>query len=179
MSFVIWLTGLPSAGKSTLARLLEEALRKRSLPVEILDGDEIRQRLTKGLGFSREDRDENIRRIAYVAKLLARNGVVAITAAISPYRQVRDEARSEIGRFVEIHVKCPLDICMIRDVKGLYRKAQAGQVQNLTGFSDPYEAPLTPEVILETDKMDAKDCVQSVLTTLRHLGYVHNEDDPD
>jgi len=170
--FVVWFTGLPSAGKSTLARLLEGELRRRAWPVEVLDGDEVRLRLTRGLGFSREDRDENIRRISFVAKLLARHGVVAITAAISPYRTAREEARGEIGRFVEVYVKCALDTCVARDVKGLYRRALAGEIGNFTGISDPYEEPLAPEVTVETDRESARESVARILGRLEALGYL-------
>ena len=170
--FVVWFTGLPSAGKSTLARLLEGALRRRGWPVEVLDGDEVRLRLTKGLGFSREDRDENIRRISFVARLLARHGVATITAAISPYRGAREEARREIGRFVEVYVKCALDTCVQRDVKGLYRRALAGEIANFTGISDPYEEPLAPEVTVQTDRESAEESVGRILARLEALGYL-------
>ena len=170
--FVVWFTGLPSAGKSTLARLLEGALRRRGWPVEVLDGDEVRLRLTKGLGFSREDRDENIRRISFVARLLARHGVATITAAISPYRGAREEARREIGRFVEVYVKCALDTCVQRDVKGLYRRALAGEITNFTGISDPYEEPLAPEVTVQTDRESAEESVGRILARLEALGYL-------
>jgi len=170
--FVVWFTGLPSAGKSTLARLLDRELLDRGWPVEVLDGDEVRLRLTKGLGFSREDRDENIRRIAFVARLLARHGVAAITAAISPYRAARDEARQEIGRFVEIYVRCTLDTCVERDVKGLYRRALAGEIANFTGISDPYEEPLAPELTVETDRESAAQSVARILARLEALGYL-------
>jgi adenylyl-sulfate kinase len=170
--FVVWFTGLPSAGKSTLARLLEQELRCQGLRVEVLDGDEVRQRLTRGLGFSKEDRDENIRRITYVARLLARNGAIAITAAISPYRAVRDEARQEIGQFVEVYVKCPVEVCIRRDVKGLYRRAMAGEIPNLTGISDPYEEPLNPELVVETDREDPEVSLRRILARLEELGYL-------
>ena len=170
--FVVWFTGLPSAGKSTLARLLEGALRRRGWPVEVLDGDEVRLRLTKGLGFSREDRDENIRRISFVARLLARHGVATITAAISPYRDAREEARREIGGFVEVYVKCALDTCVQRDVKGLYRRALAGEITNFTGISDPYEEPLAPEVTVQTDRESAEESVGRILARLEALGYL-------
>ena len=170
--FVIWFTGLPSAGKSTLARLLEGMLCQSGQRVEVLDGDEIRQRLNRDLGFSKGDRDENIRRIAFVAKLLAKNGVIAITAAISPYREVRDEARNEIGRFVEIYVKCSLEICIERDVKGLYHRALAGEVSNLTGISDPYEEPVNPELVVETNREGPETSVGRILTMLEEFGYL-------
>ena len=170
--FVVWFTGLPSAGKSTLARLLEKTLRDRAWPVEVLDGDEVRLRLTRGLGFSKEDRDENVRRIAFVAKLLARHGVAAITAAISPYREARDEARRDIGRFVEVYVQCPLDTCIERDVKGLYRRALSGEIANFTGISDPYEAPLAAEVTVATDGEAAEESVARILARLEALGYL-------
>ena len=174
--FVVWFTGLPSSGKSTLARLLDAELRRRGWPVEILDGDEVRVRLTKGLGFSREDRDENIRRISFVARLLARHGVATITAAISPYRAAREEARREIARFVEVYVKCALDTCVERDVKGLYRRALAGEITNFTGISDPYEEPLAPELTVETDREGAAESVARILARLEALGYVTDAD---
>lgn len=168
----VWLTGLPSSGKSTLANLLAERLKRLGYPVEVLDGDEVRQRLTRGLGFSKEDRDENIRRISYVAKLLTKSGVVAITAAISPYRAVRDEARKEIGRFVEVYVKCPLEVCIARDLKGLYRRALAGEIPNFTGLSDPYEKPLNPELVVETDQEGPEASVKRILARLEDLDYL-------
>jgi adenylyl-sulfate kinase len=171
-SCVVWLTGLPSSGKTTLARLLEAELRDRSRRVEHLDGDEVRTRLTKGLGFSREDRDENVRRVAYVAHLLQRNDVFVITALISPYRHARDEARAEIKDFVEVYVKCPLDECVRRDVKGLYRKALAGQIPHFTGVSDPYEPPLAPEVVVETDRESPAESLTKILDALIAGGYV-------
>jgi adenylyl-sulfate kinase len=170
--FTIWLTGLPSSGKSTLAELLGKRLRGDNYPVQILDGDEVRLRLSKGLGFSRPDRDENIRRIAYVAKVLTRVGAVAITAAISPYRAVRAEAREEIKDFVEVYVACPLEECIRRDVKGLYRKALRGEIPAFTGVSDPYEPPEAPEVIVETHRETSEESVEKILQSLRDLGYL-------
>jgi adenylylsulfate kinase len=170
--FVVWFTGLPSAGKSTLARLLEKELHRRAWRVEVLDGDEVRLRLTKGLGFSKEDRDENIRRIAFVARLLAQHGVAAITAAISPYRAAREEARREIEQFVEVYVQCGLDTCVQRDVKGLYRRALAGEIKNFTGISDPYEEPLDPEVTVHTDRETAEESIARILGRLEALGYL-------
>ncbi len=170
--FVVWLTGLPSAGKSTLAGLLAAALKERGLGAEVLDGDEVRNTLTKDLGFSREDRDENIRRIAWVAGVLARNGTVAIAAAISPYRAARDRARREIGRFVEVHVKCPVETCMERDVKGLYARAVRGEVPHVTGVSDPYEEPLHPEVTVDTDRQTPEESLRTLLTYLERAGWL-------
>ncbi len=172
LGFTVWFTGLPCSGKSTLARGLEQQLRATELSVEVLDGDEIRTRLTKGLGFSKADRDENIRRIAYVAKLLTHVGAVAIVAAISPYREVRDEARAEIGSFIEVHVKCSLAECMRRDLKGLYAKALIGEISNFTGVSDPYEPPICPEVTVETDAESVKESLAKILDQLAELGYV-------
>src|ERR671923_1933916 len=172
MGFTVWFTGLPSSGKSTLARLLEEALTQRGWRVEVLDGDEVRLRLSRGLGFSKEDRDENIRRITYVAKLITRCGGVAITCAISPYRALREEARQEIGRFVEVYVRCPLNVCIARDVKGLYAKALRGELSAFTGVSDPYEAPLTPEVVVETDRESPEQSLAKILQRLEALGYL-------
>ena len=172
MGFTVWFTGLPSSGKSTLARMLEQVLVDQGRHVEVLDGDEVRLRLSRGLGFSKEDRDENIRRITYVAKLITRCDGVAITCAISPYRALRDEARQEIGRFIEVYVKCALDVCIDRDVKGLYAKALRGEIPVFTGVSDPYEAPLAPEVIVETDREAPEESLTKILRRLEALGYL-------
>jgi adenylyl-sulfate kinase len=170
--FTLWLTGLSGAGKSTLAVAVAERLRASGIPVEILDGDEVRRNLSKGLGFSREDRDTNIRRIGYVAKLLTRNGVVVITAAISPYRAVRDEVRREIASFVEVYVRASLDECIRRDTKGLYYKALAGEVPQFTGVSDPYEEPLAPEIVVDTEREAVRESCARVLDRLVELGYL-------
>ena len=170
--FTIWLTGLSGAGKSTLARTLEAALRERQRHVEVLDGDEVRENLSKGLGFSKEDRDTNIRRIAYVARLISRSGGVAITAAISPYRAVRDEARVGIGSFVEVFVRCPLDELVKRDTKGLYAKALRGEIPQFTGVSDPYEEPLSPEVTVHTDVESVEESTSKILAQLEALGFL-------
>ena len=165
--FCIWFTGLSGAGKSTLSQALREVLVSKGRNVEILDGDEVRENLSKGLGFSREDRDTNIRRIGYVCHLLSRNGVISISAAISPYRSVRDENRKRIGSFIEVFVKCPLDVLIERDVKGLYKKALAGEIKNFTGVSDPYEDPLHPEIVVETDKESIEESVQKIIGYLQ------------
>jgi adenylylsulfate kinase len=147
-----WLTGLSGSGKSTVGRLAAGQLRDRGHQVEVLDGDDVRQNLCAGLGFSREDRDVNVRRIAWVADLLSRNGVVTFVAAVSPYRRTRDEARGRMGdRFVEVHVRASVEECERRDVKGLYERARAGEIQGFTGVSDPYEEPLAAELTLETE----------------------------
>jgi len=145
--------------------------------VELLDGDEVRQNLSQGLGFSREDRDTNIRRIGYVAKLLTRNGVIVISAAISPYRAVRDEVRRAIGAFVEVYVKASLDECIRRDTKGLYRRALAGEVPQFTGVSDPYEEPLTPELMVDTEREDVATSAAGVIDRLVELGYLRGPSD--
>jgi adenylylsulfate kinase len=170
--FTIWFTGLSGAGKTTISQLVEKELRGRHLKVEVLDGDVVRTNLSKGLGFSREDRDTNIRRIAFVANLLARNGVAVIVAAISPYRNTRNEARALIGHFVEVFVKCPLEVCVDRDVKGLYKKAMEGKIEGFTGVSDPYEEPLKPEVVLETDCMTPDVSARRVIACLGRRGYL-------
>jgi len=170
--FTIWFTGLPCSGKSAIAKLVEQELRQRGLKVELLDGDVVRTNLSQGLGFSKEDRDTNIRRVGFVCKLLARNGVVAIAACISPYREVRDELRREIDDIVEIFVKCPVEVCMERDVKGMYKKALAGELPNFTGVSDPYEEPLRPEVTVETDKEALSESTGKILRKLKELGLV-------
>ncbi len=170
--FTLWLTGLPGSGKSTLAAMAAEELRRRGYRVEILDGDEVRAHLSKDLGFSKEDRDANIRRIGYVCKLLSRNGIIAITAAISPYREIRDEVRREHGRFCEVYVKCSLQKLVERDEKGLYAKALKGEIPFFTGVSDPYEEPLSPELVIESDRETAEHSLQRLLGTLEKLDYI-------
>jgi adenylylsulfate kinase len=175
MSAVIWLTGLSGAGKSTIADALVPRLQALGERVEVLDGDVVRTHLSKGLGFSREDRDTNIARIAFVAHLLARNGVFVIVAAISPYRETRDAARKTIGSFVEVHVAAPLETCIARDVKGLYKKALAGEIKQFTGVSDPYEEPLTPEVYVDTSQATVDDGVNAILRALGDRAYLRQE----
>jgi adenylyl-sulfate kinase len=170
--FTVWFTGLSCSGKTTVSKGVAEVLRKRGLKVEVLDGDVVRTNLSKGLGFSKEDRDTNIKRIGFVCNLLTRNGVVAIGAAISPYREIRDYNRREIGNFIEVYCKCPLEVCIERDVKGLYKKALAGEISNYTGISDPYEEPLNPEVVLETDKETEEESVSKVIRKLEELRYI-------
>jgi len=170
--FTLWFTGLSGAGKSTLARKVEGILLERGINVEVLDGDEVRENLSKGLGFSKEDRDTNIRRIGYVCRLLSRNGAVAISAAISPYAAIRQEVRDSIDRFVEVYVRCPVDVLTERDTKGLYKKALAGEIKNFTGVSDPYEAPDNAEVVVDTDKETEDESVGRIIATLEALGYV-------
>ena len=169
---VVWLTGLPSSGKSTLGGLLASELARRGRRVELLDGDEVRRRLGRELGFSREDRDENVRRVAYVAGLLARHGVIVVVAMISPYRAIRAEARAEIGAFLEVHVACGQEECIRRDVKGLYRRALAGEIENFTGVSDPYEPPDHPELVVRTDQESQDQSLGKLLGLLEHRGYV-------
>lgn len=168
----VWFTGLSGAGKSTLAEALAPRLRALGKRVEVLDGDVVRTHLCKGLGFSREDRDTNVRRIGFVAHLLARNGVFVVTAAISPYREARDWCRETIRDFVEVHVATPLEVCAARDVKGLYARALAGELKEFTGVSDPYEAPLAPELTLDTQHEPLDASVERVLQRLRELGYL-------
>ena len=170
--FTLWFTGLPSAGKSTLAQLVAAELRARGRAVEVLDGDVVRTHLCKGLGFSKEDRDENIRRIGFVCGLLSRHGVAAIAAAISPYRAIRDEIRASIGNFVEIYVKASVETCAQRDVKGLYKKALAGEIKNFTGVNDPYEPPLSPELTVETEKESPQQSAARIVRKLEELGYL-------
>jgi adenylylsulfate kinase len=169
----VWFTGLPSAGKTTIAHKLEGILRDRGHKVEVFDGDVIRKHLCSDLGFSKAHRDENIKRIAYICKLMTRNGVVAIASAISPYRETRDYARKEIGDFLEIYVKCPLDVCKKRDVKGLYKKALNGEIKGFTGIDDPYEEPLHPELILKTHNESVEESANRVVQLLEHKGYIH------
>ncbi|MSR63781.1 MAG: adenylyl-sulfate kinase [Planctomycetes bacterium] len=169
----LWFTGLSGSGKSTLATYLTPKLKELGKRVEILDGDEVRENLSKGLGFSKEDRDTNIRRIGFVANLLARNGVVAITAAISPYKDIRNEVRSKaLAAFVEVYVHCPIDVLEERDTKGLYKKAKAGIIKNFTGISDPYEAPENPEVTVDTSKETIEESAEKILSYLRKRGLL-------
>jgi adenylyl-sulfate kinase len=175
--FTLWLTGMSGAGKTTIARVLEEEIRARVGRVEVLDGDIVRTHLSKGLGFSKEDRDTNIRRIGFVCSLLTRNGVPVIAAAISPYRDVRDEVRRDIGNFVEVYVECPLDVLVQRDVKGLYAKALRGEITNFTGVSDPYEPPLNPEVVVHSDSETVEESVEKILVKLQELGYLSVADE--
>jgi adenylyl-sulfate kinase len=170
--FTIWFTGLSGAGKSTIAGLLEQELRSRGRLVEVLDGDVVRTHLSKGLGFSRADRDTNILRIGWVCEVLSRNGVVAIAAAISPYRDARDQVRARIDKFVEVFVDCPIDACIERDVKGLYRKALSGEIKEFTGVSDPYEAPLNPEVTVHTDREIPAESAARIIAYLEQTGLI-------
>jgi adenylylsulfate kinase len=169
----IWFTGLSGAGKTTVADLVAAELRRREQPVEILDGDVVRTHLSKGLGFSKEDRDENIRRIGFVCNLLSKHGVFSIAAAISPYRDIRDEVRAAAqGKFIEIYVDCPLEECARRDVKGLYARAMAGEIPNFTGVSDPYEPPLNPEVVIRTAEESPEQSADRVLQALERHGFL-------
>ena len=170
--FVIWMTGLSGSGKSTLATLLTTELLALGLHVECLDGDEVRKNLSHGLGFTREDRDRNIRRIGYVASMVARSGSCAITAAISPYRALRDEIRSKTDAFVEVYCECPLEVLTERDPKGLYKRALAGEIKNFTGVTDPYEAPTSPDVALRTDTSSPETCVKQIMEVLKEKGYL-------
>jgi adenylylsulfate kinase len=165
--FTLWFTGLSGAGKTTISHLVEKELLDRGSRIEVLDGDVVRENLSKGLGFSKEDRDTNIRRIAFVADLLSRNGVPVITAAISPYREIRDEARELMGdRFIEVFVKASVEVCAERDVKGLYEKAFKGEIKEFTGVSDPYEPPLNPELTLDTEHDSAEDSAAKIVSLL-------------
>jgi adenylyl-sulfate kinase len=170
--FVVWLTGLPGSGKTTIAQRLIRELKKRNMKVELFDGDEVRRNLSKGLGFSKEDRDTHNKRIIYVCKLLTRNGVNAIVSLISPYRSTRAYARKQLPNFVETYLKCSIDECIKRDPKGLYKRALAGEITNMTGIQDPYEEPLKPEVLLDTEKGNSRNNVRTVLTKLESLGYI-------
>jgi adenylyl-sulfate kinase len=160
--FAVWLTGLSGAGKSTLAELLVARLRKHCAKVELLDGDVVRTNLSQGLGFSREDRDTNIRRIGFVACVLARNGVIAVVAAISPYREAREEVKRNIANFVEVYVDCPIEVLTSRDTKGLYKRALAGEIANFTGISDPYEPPRSPSVLIHSDRESVDDSLERI-----------------
>ncbi len=168
----VWFTGLPSSGKSTIARLLERQSKKWGVKAELLDGDVIRTNLSQGLGFSRSDREINIKRIGFVSQLLTRNHVMTIVSAVSPYQDVRDFNRRLIGNFVEVFVKTSLEECEKRDVKGLYKKARAGEIKEFTGISDPYEEPVNPDLICETEKETAEESLKKVVLKLQELGYL-------
>ncbi len=170
--FTLWLTGLSAAGKTTIAMALEQELLGRGLRIERLDGDTVRQGLTRDLGFSKADRDKNIERVTYVAKLLSRNGVGVIAAFISPYREARANARRETTNFIEVYVATPLDVCAARDVKGLYAKAFSGELKEFTGVNDPYEAPLSPEIIVHPEHDTVAESVQHILDYLEAHGFV-------
>jgi adenylylsulfate kinase len=174
--FCLWFTGLPSSGKSTIADILVPELRKREVKVEVFDGDVVRTNLSKGLTFSKEDRDVNIRRIGFVCDLLTRNGVNAIGAAISPYRSVRDENRKLVesngGAFIEVYVSTPVEECEKRDVKGLYKKARAGELKGFTGVDDPYEAPVNPEIEIKTEQEDPQTSAAKILSYLEGEGFI-------
>jgi adenylyl-sulfate kinase len=171
--FTLWFTGLSGAGKTTISKLVVEELKARGAAIEVLDGDVVRTNLSKGLGFSKEDRDTNIRRIAFVADLLSRNGVPVITAAISPYREIRDEARQMMdGRFIEAYVKASVEVCERRDAKGLYAKARAGEIKEFTGVSDPYEPPLDPELVLETEEETPEQSAERIIAFLEARGLI-------
>ena len=176
--FTLWFTGLPCSGKSTLAEIIAPELARRGRTVDILDGDIVRTNLTKGLGFSKEDRDENIRRIGFVCGLITRHGGIAISAAISPYRSVRDEVRSKIENFVEVFVDTPLELCIQRDVKGMYKKAIAGEMKNFTGISDPYEPPLHPEIVIQTQKESEQESAARILGSLERMGLIEPAHEP-
>ena len=173
--FTIWFTGLSGAGKSTLAEALEPVLKARGHNVEILDGDVVRTNLSKGLGFSKEDRDTNILRIGFVAHLLSRNGVAVITAAISPYKDIRDQNRALIKDFVEVYVECSIPELTRRDVKGLYEKALRGEIQNFTGISDPYEPPVKPEVVVNSEHETVEESTAKILAYLEAEGYTSRD----
>ncbi|MBI3312764.1 MAG: adenylyl-sulfate kinase [Candidatus Omnitrophica bacterium] len=168
----LWLTGLPSSGKSTIARILERQFRKWNLKAELLDGDVVRTHLSKGLGFSKEDRDINIKRIGFVCHLLTRNGIIAIASAVSPYREARDSNRHLIGNFVEVYVKASVEACQKRDVKGLYQKAKAGEIKGFTGVDDPYEEPVRPEIICDTERESPEESAEKIIRRLEELGYL-------
>ena len=170
--FTLWFTGLSGAGKTTVADILEKRMRDLGAKVEVLDGDVVRTNLSKGLGFSKEDRDTNIKRIGFVAELLSRNGVIAITAAISPYKEVRDYVRSQIDNFVEVYAHCPMETLIERDVKGLYKKALAGEIKNFTGVSDPYEAPVNAEVTFDSSKETPEESADKIWAKLKELGLL-------
>jgi adenylylsulfate kinase len=170
--FTLWFTGLSGSGKTTIGEIVEKELRERDRRVEVLDGDIVRTNLSKGLGFSREDRDTNILRIGFVAELLTRNGVAVVVSAISPYKEAREQVRQRIVDFVEVYVDAPIEVCAGRDVKGLYKKAFEGEIEHFTGVSDPYEPPADPEIILKTEHEEPHESARKVLEKLEYFGYL-------
>lgn len=170
--FTLWFTGLSGSGKSTIAERVALKLERKDIPVEILDGDVVRTHLSKGLTFSREDRDENIKRVGFVCQILSRHGVAVIASVISPYREARDYNRQRIKNFVEVYTRCPVEVCESRDLKGLYQKARSGEIKGFTGVDDPYEPPLNPEVTCKTDVESVEESVDKVIKKLEELGYL-------
>jgi len=170
--FTLWMTGLSGAGKTTIAKALEPALRARGVRFERLDGDTVREGLTRDLGFSKEDRDKNIERVTFVAKLLSRNGVGIVASFISPYREAREKVRAETTNFIEVFVNAPLQVCADRDVKGMYAKAFAGEIAHFTGVSDPYEAPVNPEIEVRTDRETLQESVDKIVAFLEAQGFI-------
>jgi adenylylsulfate kinase len=174
--YTVWFTGLSGSGKSTLANRLAQILKERKQQVEVIDGDVIRRSLSKGLGFSKEDRDENIRRVGHVCSYLTATERVAIAACISPYASIRDRNRDLIGNFVEVYCKCPVSACAARDAKGMYAKAFAGQIKGFTGVDDPYEEPIKPEVVVDTENDSVEDNLKKIVPRLEKLGYLHSDE---
>ena len=169
--FVVWLTGLSGSGKTTIGRSLKTQLEELGMKVELLDGDEVRKQLSPDLGFTKHDREMHARRVVYLSKLLARNGIVTLVSLIAPYRSFRESARKEIGDYVEVYVKTPLETCIKRDPKGLYKKALNGEITDMTGLQDPYEEPVNPELIIETERLTVEESARKILMTLKELGY--------
>jgi len=169
----VWFTGLPCSGKTSVADGVAKVLREKGYRVERLDGDTVRKGLTSDLGFSKEDRDENIKRVTFVSKLLTRNGVAVLATFVSPYKERRKKSREDIGEFVEVYARCPIGVCIERDVKGMYKKALAGEIKNFTGIDDPYEEPENPELVIDTDIENVEESIEKVLVKLEELGYVN------
>jgi adenylyl-sulfate kinase len=174
--FTLWLTGLPCSGKTTLADIIAEELRSKNYKVERLDGDIVRKSLSRDLGFTQEDREKNLERVIFVSKLLSRNGIIAITSFVSPYCRIRSFARSEIKDFIEVFVKCPVELCIKRDVKGMYKKALNGEIENFTGVSHPYEDPKNPEIVVNTDKQTQQESADIIIKKLQEMKYLDSLD---
>jgi adenylylsulfate kinase len=170
--FVVWLTGLSGSGKTTIGRSLKSQLDELDMKVELLDGDEVRKQLSPDLGFTKADREMHARRVVYLSKLLARNGIITLVSLIAPYKSFRDSARAEIDDYVEVYVKTPLETCIKRDPKGLYKKALKGEITDMTGLQDPYEEPVNPELVIETERLNVEESARKILMTLKELGYV-------
>lgn len=175
LGVTLWFTGLPCSGKTTISRIVLDRLQRVGARVEMLDGDDVRRTLSKGLGFSRQEREENIRRIGFVCQLLTRNGIIAIAAAIAPYRQIREELQMQIRPFLEVYVSCPLEVCMQRDLKGMYKRALAGEIAHFTGVSDPYEEPLHPDLITYTNRETPEQSARKAVEMLVVQGYLTND----